>query len=75
MYQARWTPLLSYKFFFFIMKSRSNLKVRLTTAIVHISQKLTNYGDNTSLISLPASFFMIFRGNSYIEAKYRQSTV
>ena len=68
-------PYFLIKFFFYYNKSRSNLKVRLTTAIVHISQKLTNYGDNTSLISLPASFLMIFRGNSYIEAKYRQSTV
>ena len=65
-------PYFLINFFFYYNKSRSNLKVRLTTAIVHISQKLTNYGDNTSLISLPASFFMIFRRNSYIEAKYRQ---
>ena len=64
------------------MKSRSNLKVRATKGIVYIydkyfvvTLKLTNYADNTSLISLPASLLMIFRGNSYIEAKYRQSTV
>ena len=64
------------------MKSRSNLNFRTTKAFVYtyhkysvVTLKLTNYADNTSLISLPASFFMIFRGNSYIEAKYRQSTV
>ena len=74
-------PYFLIKFFFFIMKSRSNLKVRATKGIVYIydkyfvvTLKLTNYADNTSLISLPASFFMIFRGNSCIEAKYRQST-
>ena len=68
------TFLLS--FFFFIMKSFENLNVRATKAIVYIYHKyfvvtinLTNYADNTSLISLPASFFMIFRGNSCIEAK------
>ena len=57
-------------------KSRSNLNFRTTKAIVYIyykyfvvTLKLTNSGDNTSLISLPASFFMIFLGNSYIKAK------
>ena len=63
------------------MKSNLNLKVRLTTAIVYlyhkyfvVTLKLTNYADNTSLKSLRASLFVIFRGNSYIGAKYRQST-
>ena len=74
-------PYFLNKFFFYYNKSRSNLKVRATKAIVYIyhkyfvvTQKLTNYADNTSLKSLWDSFFMIFRGNSYIEAKYRQST-
>ena len=74
-------PYFLIKFFFYYNKSRSNLKVRATKAIVYIyhkyfvvTLKLTNYAENTSLISLWASFFMIFRGNSYIEAKYRQST-
>ena len=68
------TFLLS--FFIIIMKSFENLNVRATKAIVYIyhkyfvvTLKLTNYADNTSLISLSASFFMIFRGNSCIEAK------
>ena len=73
-------PYFLIKFFFYYNKSRSNLNVRTTKAIVYIyikyfvvTLKLTNYAD-TSLKSLWASFFMIFRGNSYIEAKYRQST-
>ena len=75
-------PYFLIKKFFFFMKSFENLKVRTTKAIVYIyhkyfvgTLKLTNYAEDTSLISLWASFFMIFRGNSYIEAKYRQSTV
>ena len=67
--------------FFYYNKSRSNLNFRATKAIVYIyhkyfvvTLKLTNYAENTSLKSLWASFFMIFRGNSHIEAKYRQST-
>ena len=58
------------------MKSFENLNVRATKAIVYIydkyfvvTLKLINYADNTSLISLAASFFVIFRGNSCIEAK------
>ena len=69
-------PYFLIKFFFIIMKSRSNLKVRTTKGIVYIydkyfvvTLKLTNYADNTTLISLLASFFKIFRGNSCIEAK------
>ena len=69
-------PYFLINFFFYYNKSRSNLNVRTTKAIVYIydkyfvvTLKLTNYADNTSLISLPASFFMIFRGNSCIEAK------
>ena len=69
-------PYFLIKFFFFIMKSFENLNVRATKAIVYIydkyfvvTLKLTNYADNTSLISLAASFFVIFRGNSCIEAK------
>ena len=38
-----------------------------------VTLKLTNYAENASLISLSASFFMIFRGNSCIEAKYTQT--
>ena len=74
-------PYFLNKFFFFIMKSFENLNVRATKAIVYIyhkyvvvTLKLTNYADNTSLKSLWASLFVIFRGNSYIGAKYRQST-
>ena len=75
-------PYFLNNFFIFYNKSRSNLKVRLTTAIVYlyhkyfvVTLKLTNYAENTSLTSLWVSFFIIFRGNSYIEAEYRQSTV
>ena len=67
--------------FFFYYKRRSNLNFRATKGIVYIydkyfvvTLKLTNYADNTSLKSLWASLFVIFRGNSYIGAKYRQST-
>ena len=69
-------PYFLINFFFFYNKSRSNLKVRATKAIVYIyhkyfvvTLKLTNYADNTLLISLPASFFIFFRGNTCIEAK------
>ena len=62
--------------FFFYYKRRSNLNFRATKAIIYIyhkyfvvTLKLINYADNMSLKSLPASFFMIFRGNSCIEAK------
>ena len=72
-------PYFLIKFFFYYDKSRSNLKVRATKGIVYIydkyfvvTLKLTNYADNTSLSSLWASFFIFFRGNSCIEAKYRQ---
>ena len=75
-------PYFLIKFFYYYYKSRSNLNFRETKAIVYIyhkyfigTLKLTNYGDKTSLKSLWASFFMIFRGNSCIEAKYFQSTV
>ena len=73
-------PLLL-SFVFFIMKSFENLNFRATKGIVYIydkyfvvTLKLTNYADNTSLKSLWASLFVIFRGKSYIGAKYRQST-
>ena len=69
-------PYFLIKFFFYYNKSRSNLNVRTTKAIVYIyhkyfvvTLKLTNYADNTSLKSLWASLFVIFRGNSCIEAK------
>ena len=69
-------PYFLIKFFYYYYKRHLNLNFRATKAIVYIydkyfvvTLKLTNYADNTSLISLPASFFMIFRGNSCIEAK------
>ena len=62
-------PYFLIKFFYYYNKSRSNLNVRTTKAIVYIyhkyfvvTLKLTNYAENTSLISLWASFFVIFRG-------------
>ena len=62
--------------FFYYYKRRSNLNFRATKAIVYIYHKyfvvrlkLTNYAENTALISLSASFFTIFRGNSCVEAK------
>ena len=62
---------------FYYYKRRSNLNFRATKAIVYIyhkyfvvTLKLTNYAEDTSLISLSDSFFMIFRRNSCIEAKY-----
>ena len=62
--------------YFFYYEKHSNLKVRATKAIVYIyhkyfvvTLKLTNYAENKSLISLSATLFMIFRGNSLIEAK------
>ena len=74
-------PYFLIKFFYFYYEKHLNLKVRLTTAIVYLYHKyfvvmlkLANYADNTSPKSLWASLFVIFRGNSYIEAKYRQST-
>ena len=70
------------KFFYYYYEKHLNLNFRTTTAFVYmyhkyfvVTLKLTNYADNTSLKSLWGSFFMIFRGNSYIEGKYRQSTV
>ena len=72
-------PCFLIKFFFFYYEKHLNLNFRLTTDIVYIyhkyfvvTLKLTNYADKTSLKSLWASFFLIFRGNSCIEAKYRQ---
>ena len=66
-------PYFLIKFFLNYNKSRSNLKVRATKyRLDNVSSyglKLTNYAENTSLISLWASFFVIFRGNSCIEAK------
>ena len=69
-------PYFLIKFFFNYNKSRSNLNVRTTKAIVYIyhkyfvvTLKLTNYAENTSLSSLWASFFIFFRGNTCIEAK------
>ena len=74
-------PYFLINFFFYYYKRRSNLNFRATKGIVYIydkyfvvTLKLTNYADNTSLISLPASFFVIFRGKTCIGAKYRQST-
>ena len=64
--------------FFIIIIKGVKIKIKIFVYIYKyfaVTLKLTNYAENTSLISLPASFFMIFRGNSCIEAKYRQSTV
>ena len=60
--------------FFFIMKRIENLNNGRYIYYKYfvVTLKLTNYAENTSLISLWASFFVIFRGNPCIEAKYRQ---
>ena len=69
-------PYFLINFFYYYYEKHLNLNFRLTTDIVYIYQKyfvvtlkLSNYVENTSLISLPAFFFMIFRGNSCIESK------
>ena len=65
--------------FFLLLQKTLKLKSSSNHGFVYIyhkyfvvTLKLTNYAEDTSLISLSAYLFMIFRGNSCIEAKYRQ---
>ena len=74
-------PYFLIKFFFFYYEKQFKFKSSSNHGyciLYHkyfvVTLKLTNYADNTSLKSLLASLFVIFRGNSYIGAKYRQST-
>ena len=58
-------PYFLIKIFFYYYKRHLNLNFRTTKAFVYtyhkysvVTLKLTNYADNTSLISLPALFFL-----------------